>query len=280
MIHLVVTGDSLSAGTEMMDAEVFPNYNLLLDQFKDKELNQQRIYRWRLQAQWGMKHFKQGARRRSLDDGKFIRAVVACYVRQEKKLSWPAMLPELVAHRKIKITNLAQKGSSFKRSCRQFERFIRYNKPSGEIVAIHQMPNHRRTYFKQAGEVLRVVDPYHLASLDHVKDPRQEEVMMRTMALDRYRAVEERDRRNNYFIRALERHIRIMERLARANNIKNYYICEEAAQAQLIDPRRIIFPNFKSTRQSVAYARGLTGNIIAPAYNEMVCRGVIEKLFS
>jgi hypothetical protein len=60
MIHFVITGDALSAGTEMMDADVFPNYNLLLEQFRGKELNERRIYRWRLQAQWGLKHFKTG----------------------------------------------------------------------------------------------------------------------------------------------------------------------------------------------------------------------------
>ena len=69
MIHFIITGDALSAGTEMMDSKAFPNYNLLLKQFLGMELNERRIYRWRLQAQWGLKHFKTAAQRKSLDDG-------------------------------------------------------------------------------------------------------------------------------------------------------------------------------------------------------------------
>ena len=190
MIHFVITGDALSAGTEMMDADVFPNYNLLLEQFRGKELNERRIYRWRLQAQWGLKHFKTGAQRKSLDDGSFIRSVVNCYVRREKALSWPAQLPTHYRDQSVRVTNLAQKGASFKRSCLMFNRFIRYNSNKGTRIAIHQLPDIRRTYFKHHGEILRVVDPYHLATLNFIKNPLEEETNLRAVALDRYRAVE------------------------------------------------------------------------------------------
>ena len=280
MIHLVITGDALSAGTEMMDPESFPNYDLLLQQFRGKELNERRIYRWRLQAQWGLKHFKTGAQRRSLDDGEFIRSVVNAYIRQERKRAWPAQLANHYLDRSVRVTNLAQKGASFKRSCLMFYRFIRYNSTAGTRIAIHQLPDIRRTYFKHRGEILRVVDPYHLASLDFVKNPKSEETDLRAIALDRYRAVEERDAKNGYFTRVFERQLGIMERLARANNIKNFYICEDPAQAQLIDADRIIIPNFKMVRQAIAYTRGLTDNIISPAYNEMVCAAVKQKIFS
>lgn len=280
MIHLVITGDALSAGTEMMDPESFPNYDLLLQQFRGKELNERRIYRWRLQAQWGLKHFKTGAQRRSLDDGEFIRSVVNAYIRQERKRAWPAQLATHYRDRSVRVTNLAQKGASFKRSCLMFGRFIRYNSNTGTRIAIHQLPDIRRTYFKHRGEILRVVDPYHLASLDLIKNPKSEETDMRAITLDRYRAVEERDAKNGYFTRVFERQLGIMERLARANNIKNFYICEDPAQAQLIDPDRIIIPNFKMVRQAIAYDRGLTDNIISQAYNEMVCAAVKQKIFS
>ena len=280
MIHLVITGDALSAGTEMMDPESFPNYDLLLQQFRGKELNERRIYRWRLQAQWGLKHFKTGAQRRSLDDGEFIRSVVNAYIRQERKRAWPAQLANHYLDRSVRVTNLAQKGASFKHSCLMFYRFIRYNSTAGTRIAIHQLPDIRRTYFKHRGEILRVVDPYHLASLDFVKNPKSEETDLRAIALDRYRAVEERDAKNGYFTRVFERQLGIMERLARANNIKNFYICEDPAQAQLIDADRIIIPNFKMVRQAIAYTRGLTDNIISPAYNEMVCAAVKQKIFS
>jgi hypothetical protein len=278
MIHFVITGDALSAGTEMMDADVFPNYNLLLEQFRGKELNERRIYRWRLQAQWGLKQFRTGAQRKSLDDGSFIRSVVNCYVRREKTLSWPAQLPNHYRGRSVRVTNLAQKGASFKRSCLMFDRFIRYNSNEGTRIAIHQLPDIRRTYFKHRGEILRVVDPYHLATLNFIKNPLEEETDLRAVALDRYRAVEERDRKSGYFLRAFEKQLNIMERLAYANNIKNFYICEDPAQAQLIDPDRIIIPNFKMVRQAIAYPRGLTDNIISPSYNEMVCAAVKEKI--
>ena len=278
MIHFVITGDALSAGTEMMDAEVFPNYNLLLEQFRGKELNERRIYRWRLQAQWGFKHFKTGAQRKSLDDGSFIRSVVNCYVRQEKKLAWPAQLPKHYPNQSVRVTNLAQKGASFKRSCLMFDRFIRYNSAKGTRIAIHQLPDIRRTYFKHEGKILRVVDPYHLATLNFVKNPRKDETDLRAIALDRYRAVEERDRKNGYFLRAFEKQLNIMERLAYANGIKNFYICEDPAQSALIDPDRIIIPNFKMLRQAVAYPKGLTDNIVSPAYNEMVCEAVKKKI--
>ena len=280
MIHLVITGDALSAGTEMMDPESFPNYDLLLQQFRGKELNERRIYRWRLQAQWGLKHFKTGAQRRSLDDGEFIRSVVNAYIRQERKRAWPAQLANHYLDRSVRVTNLAQKGASFKQSCLMFDRFIRYNSGAGTRIAIHQLPDIRRTYFKHRGEILRVVDPYHLASLDFIKNPRSEETDLRAIALDRYRAVEERDAKNGYFVRVFERQLGIMERLARANNIKNFYICEDPAQARLIDPDRIIIPNFKMVRQAIAYDRGLTDNIISQAYNEMVCAAVKKKIFS
>jgi len=278
MIHFVITGDALSAGTEMMDADVFPNYNLLLEQFRGKELNERRIYRWRLQAQWGLKHFKTGAQRKSLDDGSFIRSVVNCYVRREKTLSWPAQLPTHYRDQSVRVTNLAQKGASFKRSCLMFDRFIRYNSNTGTRIAIHQLPDIRRTYFKHHGEILRVVDPYHLATLNFIKNPLEDETNLRAVALDRYRAVEERDEKSGYFLRAFEKQLNIMERLARANNIKNFYICEDPAQAQLIDPDRIIIPNFKMVRQAIAYDRGLTDNIISRAYNEMVCAAVKGKI--
>ena len=278
MIHFVITGDALSAGTEMMDAEVFPNYNLLLEQFRGKELNERRIYRWRLQAQWGFKHFKTGAQRKSLDDGSFIRSVVNCYVRQEKKLAWPAQLPKHYPNQSVRVTNLAQKGASFKRSCLMFDRFIRYNSAKGTRIAIHQLPDIRRTYFKHEGKILRVVDPYHLATLNFVKNPRKDETDLRAIALDRYRAVEERDRKNGYFLRAFEKQLNIIERLAYANGIKNFYICEDPAQSALIDPDRIIIPNFKMLRQAVAYPKGLTDNIVSPAYNEMVCEAVKKKI--
>ena len=278
MIHFVITGDALSAGTEMMDAEVFPNYNLLLEQFRGKELNERRIYRWRLQAQWGLKHFKTGAQRKSLDDGSFIRSVVNCYVRREKTLSWPAQLPTHYRDHSIRVTNLAQKGASFKRSCLMFDRFIRYNSNAGTRIAIHQLPDIRRTYFKHRGKILRVVDPYHLATLNFIKNPLEEETNLRAVALDRYRAVEQRDEKSGYFLRAFEKQLSIMERLAYANNIKNFYICEDPAQAQLIDPDRIIIPNFKMVRQAIAYPRGLTDNIISQAYNEMVCAAVKKKI--
>ena len=278
MIHFVITGDALSAGTEMMDADVFPNYNLLLEQFRGKELNERRIYRWRLQAQWGLKHFKTGAQRKSLDDGSFIRSVVNCYVRREKALSWPAQLPTHYRDQSVRVTNLAQKGASFKRSCLMFDRFIRYNSNKGTRIAIHQLPDIRRTYFKHRGEILRVVDPYHLATLNFIKNPLGDETNLRAVAMDRYRAVEERDKKSGYFLRVFEKQLNIMERLAYANNIKNFYICEDLAQAQLIDPDRIIIPNFKMVRQAIAYPRGLTDNIISQAYNEMVCAAVKEKI--
>jgi len=202
MIHFVITGDALSAGTEMMDAEVFPNYNLLLEQFRGKELNERRIYRWRLQAQWGLKHFKTGAQRKSLDDGSFIRSVVNCYVRREKTLSWPAQLPNHYRDQSVRVTNLAQKGASFKRSCLMFDRFIRYNSDAGIRIAIHQLPDIRRTYFKHRGEILRVVDPYHLATLNFIKNPLEEETNLRAVALDRYRAVEQREKHSGYFLKA------------------------------------------------------------------------------
>ena len=278
MIHFVITGDTLSAGTEMMDAEVFPNYNLLLEQFRGKELNERRIYRWRLQAQWGLKHFKTGAQRKSLDDGSFIRSVVNCYVRREKNLSWPAQLPNHYRDHSVRVTNLAQKGASFKRSCLMFDRFIRYNSDKGTRIAIHQLPDIRRTYFKHHGKILRVVDPYHLATLNFIKNPLEDETNLRAVALDRYRAVEERDKKSGYFLRVFEKQLNIMERLAYVNNIKNFYICEDLAQAQLIDPDRIIIPNFKMVRQAIAYPRGLTDNIISPSYNEMVCAAVKKKI--
>ena len=262
----------------MMDADVFPNYNLLLEQFRGKELNERRIYRWRLQAQWGLKHFKTGAQRKSLDDGSFIRSVVNCYVRREKALSWPAQLPTHYRDQSVRVTNLAQKGASFKRSCLMFDRFIRYNSNKGTRIAIHQLPDIRRTYFKHRGEILRVVDPYHLAKLNFIKNPLGEETNLRAVALDRYRAVEQRDEKSGYFLRAFEKQLNIMERLAHANNIKNFYICEDPAQAQLIDPDRIIIPNFKMVRQAIAYPKGLTDNIISRAYNEMVCAAVKKKI--
>jgi len=278
MIHFVITGDALSAGTEMMDAEAFPNYNLLLEQFRGKELNERRIYRWRLQAQWGLKHFKIGAQRKSLDDGSFIRSVVNCYIRQEKKLAWPAQLPKHYSDQSVRVTNLAQKGASFKRSCLLFDRFIRYNSAKGTRIAIHQLPDIRRTYFKHEGKILRVIDPYHLATLNFVKNPRKDETDLRAIALDRYRAVEERDRKNGYFLRAFEKQLNIIERLAYASGIKNFYICEDPAQSALIDPDRIIIPNFKMLRQAIAYPKGLTDNIVSPAYNEMVCEAVKKKI--
>jgi hypothetical protein len=278
MIHFIITGDALSAGTEMMDADVFPNYNLLLEQFRGKELNERRIYRWRLQAQWGLKHFKTGAQRKSLDDGSFIRSVVNCYVRREKTLSWPAQLPNHYRDQSVRVTNLAQKGASFKRSCLMFDRFIRYNSDKGTRIAIHQLPDIRRTYFKHHGKILRVVDPYHLATLNFIKNPLEDETNLRAVALDRYRAVEERDKKSGYFLRVFEKQLNIVERLAYANNIKNFYICEDPAQAQLIDPDRIIIPNFKMVRQAIAYPRGLTDNIISRAYNEMVCEAIKKKL--
>ena len=280
MVRVVITGDALSAGTEMMDPDVFPNYNLILEQFQGKELNERRIYRWRLQAQWGLKHFKTGAKRRSLDDGEFVRSVVNAYVRQERKRAWPAQLAEQLGDQSIGVTNLAHKGASFKRSCLMFHRFIRYNSNAGTRIAIHQLPDIRRTYFKHRGKILRVVDPYHLASLDFIKHPKSEETDLRAIALDRYRAVEQRDARNGYFMRVFERQLGIVERLAHANNIKNFYICEDPAQARLIDPDRIIIPNFKMVRQAMAYPKGLTDNIIDPAYNQMVSRAVIGKIFS
>lgn len=280
MIHFIITGDALSAGTEMMDADAFPNYDLLLEQFKGKELNERRIYRWRLQAQWGFKHFKTGAQRRSLDNGEFIRSVVNCYIRQERKLAWPAQLPNHFRDQSIRVTNLAQKGASFKRSCLMFGRFIRYNSNRGTRIAIHQLPDIRRTYFKHHGKILRVVDPYHLATLNNIKNPKDEEVNLRAIALDRYRAVEERDAKNGYFLRAFGRQLNIVERLARANNIRNFYICEEPTQTALIDPDRIIIPNFKMLRQAAGYSRGLTDNIISPDYNQMVCDAVKKKIFS
>ena len=210
MIHFVITGDALSAGTEMMDADVFPNYNLLLEQFRGKELNERRIYRWRLQAQWGLKHFKTGAQRKSLDDGSFIRSVVNCYVRREKALSWPAQLPTHYRDQSVRVTNLAQKGASFKRSCLMFDRFIRYNSNTGTRIAIHQLPDIRRTYFKHRGEILRVVDPYHLATLNFIKNPLEDETNLRAVAMDRYRAVEERDKKSGYFLRAFEKQLNIM----------------------------------------------------------------------
>lgn len=278
MVRVVITGDALSAGTEMMDPDVFPNYNLLLEQFRGKELNERRIYRWRLQAQWGLKHFKTGAQRRSLDDGEFIRSVVNAYVRQERKRAWPAQLAKRLGDQSIRVTNLAQKGASFKRSCLMFHRFLRYNSNAGTRIAIHQLPDIRRTYFKHRGRILRVVDPYHLASLDFIKNPKSDETDLRAIALDRYRAVEQRDAKNGYFMRVFERQLGIVERLAHANNIKNFYICEDPAQAQLIDPDRIIIPNFKMVRRTMAYPKGLTDNIISPAYNEMVCAAVKEKI--
>jgi hypothetical protein len=213
-----------------------------------------------------------------LDDGEFIRSVVNCYVRQERKLAWPALLPKHFPDQSIRVTNLAQKGSSFKRSCLMFDRFIRYNSSTGTRIAIHQIPNIRRTYFKHQGKILRVVDPYHLATLNFIKDPQEEEVNLRAIALDRYRAVEERNEKNGYFLRAFEKQLNIMERLAYTNGIKNFYICEEDAQARLIDPDRIIIPNFSMVRRAIAYPRGLTDNIISPAYNEMVCGAVKEKI--
>jgi len=280
MIHFIITGDALSAGTEMLDVDVFPNYDLLLEQFKSKELNERRIYRWRLQAQWGLKHFKSDPQRKSLDDGSFIRSVVNCYVRQEKKLAWPAQLPNYFRDQSIRVTNLAQKGASFKRSCLMFDRFIRYNSNAGTKIAIHQLPNIRRTYFKHNGKILRVVDPYHLATLNFIKNPREDETDLRAIALDRYRAVEERDAKNGYFVRAFEKQLNIMERLAYNNDIKNFYICEEPIQAKYIDPDRVIIPNFKMLRQSMSFSRGLTDNIISPAYNVMMCEAIKKKISS
>jgi hypothetical protein len=123
-----------------------------------------------------------------------------------------------------------------------------------------------------------VVDPYHLATLNFVKNPRKDETDLRAVALDRYRAVEERDRKNGYFLRAFEKQLNIIERLAYANGIKNFYICEDPAQSALIDPDRIIIPNFKMLRQAIDYSKGLTDNIVSPAYNEMVCRAIKNKI--
>jgi hypothetical protein len=125
-----------------------------------------------------------------------------------------------------------------------------------------------------------VLDPYHLATFTFIKNPKQEEVNLRAVALDRYRAVEGRDAKNGYFLRAFEKQLNIMERLANANNIKNLYICEEPRQAAMIDPEKIIIPNFKTVRQAASYQRGLTDNIISPSYNEMVCTAVKKKIYS
>jgi hypothetical protein len=272
---IVVTGDSLSAGTEMCDEETFKNYNNLIEQFELDDLNTKRTERWKRQFEWGLGRFVKNRHRQSLDNGCFGRAISSYYEYREKLRAWPKLLESQLD---CKVINLARKGSSFKQSCALFGRFVKYNGnflKNYRVVAVHQIPALIRTYIKHNGEKHRVVDFQHLDRTDAFKYLDQKEHDKKEVIKQRYKALQMRP---DYFRRAFIKQLKLIQNIAKKNNILNLFICEGPEHSNYIDSTRIISHYFKELRKSMTFKRGITGNIVDPAYNKWLADLVGNKI--
>jgi len=263
MTHaIIVTGDCLSSGHEMLDPEIFKDYfkkliklpskkywDVRLDKMKDLFINNDPKY---------------------IRKSDIVKTLLARKQIQELELnvSWPALLDK---QRNEKVINLSEEGAGFEYNIIKFERFLEARKDINPKIVIHQIPGHYRVTIKSDATELNF--PRHtgpnILELDtlHYKIKKlffkPEGVYYR---LEKFKDMVKQDYFNTSIVQCLEKN----RQLEKKFNYKTFYFLTQSVTKRLLinqekilhdDLKAYAFKNFKS---------GVDCPVVAE-YNEWMC---------
>ena len=271
MKTILVTGCSHTAGVEMTDKFIFDDYKKHL---KDcKSLTKVQIHKSTLKHQikfllekFNNKRFKNyvGANPGKAGDiaNKFFNLL-------NKTYSWPAVLQNKLPEHKV--INLAWGGNSFKLNVKKTLDFMK--KHNSELIVIHQVPAHSRTYFNHNHKIHNVVS---LAHLEYMKNITQNPKIAHTTKIleQKYKNLVKRDVKHNYFAKALSRYLKCLIKNSN-KSIQHFFILENVELKHIFPKQNIIIENFKELRKNYQIGES---HIIDPKFQKDVVDLVISKL--
>ncbi len=272
MKTILVTGCSHSSGCERIDKLLFQGYNKFLQDAKHQTEYEVHNIVQKHKIKYLLENFKclQLKKLIGTDYKKAGEIIDRFFVRLEKSYSWPAELQKKLKN--YKVINLAKGGNSFKINVKQTLDFMK--NVDTELVCIHQVPSHPRTYVKCNGTIHNVTG---IADLNFKKELRHYDAdlcAILDILKNKYKNLVLRDVYHDYFHRANAQYYKCLLRNSN-NSTKHFFIIENDDQIETFGKENIILANFKNFRLNYKLGRG---HVIDDQFGPDIANIVINKI--